>query len=427
MPSPSTEEIHISLVSEADPEVLYHVTLWFIAWLVFSLAIRGLMFLLERYKEFELQKKLLSRPYYCGIPLQEVCSPQKVQCCIMLDDQYKFDCIKCPAGHWVGRDALQSHIEFEAQKPLDVTGGKIKCPLCEHCYDDQSLAFFCDPEAFQAYQTMRRTKVHQEEKANILAQLAEDARKKERDADSKIIQEAIRNQFKIGDGEYYGYMCPTCGFGPVDHMECDDLKAHQGEFKDYGVEIDNCCPMCMWYGENKTDWGMWEGEFLEGEQLEATQKAVDEWKIPFEEFKHEALERLQELKSQLTVAQVSQRFSMLQEIAPREFPEVSENVSYCEEAEDPAEIMFQMRNAWCYSQRKKLSTELIKTMDCFRAKSLKSEFKYKDLKKQQTELVQELKDRREEMKENIQTGVKALGYEIVVTHPPPEDDDDDYF
>merc|ERR1712187_769401 len=97
----------------------------------------------------------------------------------------------------------------------------------------------------------RQAKVHKEAKANILAQMEEDTRKRERDAERKVIQEAIRNQFTMGNGQYYGYMCPTCGFGPVDHMECDDLKAHQGEFKDYGVEIDNCCPMCMWYGETK--------------------------------------------------------------------------------------------------------------------------------------------------------------------------------
>jgi len=430
MPSRSTEELHVSpsaLASRVDPEALYYVSLCLVLFFVTSLLLTGLMFVLEHYRQFQLQKKLLSRAYFSSTPLQDVCSSQKVQCCIMLDDQYKFDCIRCPAGHWVGRDALQRHIEFESQKPLDVTCGEIKCPLCEHRYDDQSLAFFCGPEAFQAYQKMRQTKVHQEEKANVLAQIEEDARKKERDADRKIIQEAIRNQFQIGDGQYYGYMCPTCGFGPVDHMECDDLQAHQGEFKDYGVEIDNCCPMCMWYGENKTDWGEWKGEFLEGEQLEATQKAVDEWKIPFEEFKHEALERLQELKSLITVASVNQRFSLLQEIAPREFPETSKNVSYCDEAEDPSDIMFNMRNAWCNTRRFNLTKELIKTMDAFRVKDLKSEFKYKTLKKEQKELVQELKDRREAMKENIQIGVKNLGYKIVVTHPPSEDDEEDYF
>jgi len=427
MPTHSTEELLISPTAEADAETLYYVTVGFLLFFLQAFATLGLWWLLQHYQKFLLQKTLLSRAYFCGTPLQEVCSRQKVQCCIMLDDQYKFDCIHCPEGHWVGVDALQSHVEFEAQKPLDVTGGRIKCPLCEHRYDDQSLAFFCDQEAFEAYETMRRTKIRQEEKAKILAEIAEDARKKEKEADRKLAQEAIRNQFKMGDGHYYGYMCPTCGFGPVDHMECDDLEAHQGEFIDYGIEIDNSCPMCMWRGENKTDWGEWKGEFLEGEQLEATQKAVDEYKIPFEEFKKEALERLHELKNLLAVAHVSERFALLQDIAPREFPETSENVSYCKEAEDPADIMFNLRNSWCSTRRSLLTKQLIKTMDAFRAKDLKSEFKHKTLKKEQTKLVQELKDRREDMKENIQIGVKNLGYKIVVTHPPSEDDYDDDF
>lgn len=421
-PIRSTEEIH----SKMDPEALYYVSLYFFGFLVTSKVITGIMFLVEHYKQFQIQKELLSRSYFCGTPLKEVCSPHKVQCCIMLDDQFKFDCIQCPEGHWVGRDALQNHVKFEAEKPLDVTGGKIKCPLCEHCYDDQSLAFFCGPEAFQTYQKMRQTKIQQEEKEKVLAQIEENAQRKEREAERAIIQEAVRNQFKAGDGLYYGFMCPTCGFGPVDHMECDDLVAHHGEFKDFGIEIDNSCPMCMWHGECKTQWGEWKGEFLEGEQLEATQKAVDEYKIPFEKFKDDAMMRLQELKHLLMKAQVSQRFSLLQEIAPREFPETSVNVSYCDKAQEPQEIMFQIRSHWCNVQQATLETHLIKSLDCLRTKNFQSEYSYKTLKKEQNDLVKELKDRRQDMKDKIQTAVKALGYTIEVTHPPSESDEEDF-
>lgn len=412
------------LVSQVDPEALYYVSLLFFGFLLSSFIITGIMFLVEHYKQFQLQKELLSRSYYAGIPLKDVCSPNKVQCCIMLDDQFKFDCIQCPEGHWVGRDALQNHIKFEAQKPLNVTDGKIKCPLCEHRYDDQSLAFFCGPEAFQAYQKMRGAKIHQEEKATVLAEIEEGARRKEREAERALIQEAVRNQFTAGDGTYTGYLCPTCGFGPVDHMECDDLAAHHGEFRDFGIEIDNSCPMCMWHGTNKTQWGKWQGEFLEGEQLEATQKAVDEFKIPFEEFKGEALIRLQELKTLLLHAQVSRRFALLQEIAgPREFPETA---CAFENPEDPEEIMFQIRCTWNNSRRAMLATDLKRTMESFKTSSFKSEYKYKTLKKEQTDLVEELNDRRQKMKDNIQTAVKALGYTIEVEHPPPESDEEDF-
>lgn len=345
----------------------------------------------------------------------------KVQCCIMLDDHYQFECISCPNDHFVGKASLQRYVQCESEKPLLKSEGKIKCPLCVSWYDDQSLAMFCEPETYKCYETMKRNKIHQDQKANVLAEMEANEKAEEK----KILQEAIRNQFRIGDGNYYGLKCPKCAFGPVDHMECGDLEAHHEEEKDYGVNINNSCPMCFWFGESKTEWGIWDGEFLDGIQLEETQAAVDEFKLPFEKFKDESLLRLQELKRLLMETQVCNRMALLQEIAPKELPEVSESASYINQAEDPHDIMYDLQIAYQPHERNRLMKHLINTMKAFQTKkwAKASELNYKALKKEQTEIDKLLAERRKEMEAGAQAAVAALGYEIEVEHPLPSDDE----
>ena len=38
--------------------------------------------------------------------------------------------------------------------------------------------------------------------------------------------ESMRAQFRTQEGTYRAYMCKRCGFGPIDHGKCNDLKAH---------------------------------------------------------------------------------------------------------------------------------------------------------------------------------------------------------
>jgi len=345
----------------------------------------------------------------------------KVQCCIMLDDHYQFECISCPNDHFVGKESLQRYVQCESEKPLVKSEGRIKCPLCVSFYDDQSLARFCEPETYKCYETMKRNKIHQDEKANVLAQMQVDEEAEQK----RLLQEAIRSQFRIGDGKYYGFKCPHCAFGPVDHMECGDLEAHHGEEKDYGVHINNACPMCFWFGNDKTEWGVWDGEFLDGKQLEETQAAVDEYKLPFEKFKDEALLRLQELKRLLTEAQISNRLALMQDIAPKELPEVSENAAYMDKAEDLQDIMYRLQRSYEYYERRALTTHLINSTKAYQVKkwAKPSELNYRELKKEQTELVKMLEERRKMMESSVQAAVKALGYEIIVEHPIGSDDE----
>ena len=41
-------------------------------------------------------------------------------------------------------------------------------------------------------------------------------------------------QFRRADGSYAAFMCKRCGYGPVDHGNCDDLRAHHHEARWHG-------------------------------------------------------------------------------------------------------------------------------------------------------------------------------------------------
>lgn len=66
------------------------------------------------------------------------------------------------------------------------------------------------------------------------------------------VQEALRKLFPNS------YMCGKCGFGPVDHVACTDLRSHHGE-KRGGAQICNACPKCAWFSPQVTDWPPWDG------------------------------------------------------------------------------------------------------------------------------------------------------------------------
>ena len=66
------------------------------------------------------------------------------------------------------------------------------------------------------------------------------------------VQETLRKLFPNS------YMCGKCGFGPVDHVACTDLRSHHGE-KRGGAQISNACPKCAWFSPQVTDWPLWDG------------------------------------------------------------------------------------------------------------------------------------------------------------------------
>ena len=72
----------------------------------------------------------------------------------------------------------------------------------------------------------------------------------------------VRAQFREADGTYRAWMCRRCGFGPVDHGKCLDLRSHHGERRG-GFVTSNACPACGWFVNERDGprgWWKWDGK-----------------------------------------------------------------------------------------------------------------------------------------------------------------------
>ena len=96
------------------------------------------------------------------------------------------------------------------------------------------------PDSFEAVQRKLLAAVHK-------ASAREGAMSSE-----AAVQVALRKLFPNS------YMCGKCGFGPVDHVACTDLRSHHGE-KRGAAQISNACPKCGWFSPQVTDWPPWDG------------------------------------------------------------------------------------------------------------------------------------------------------------------------
>lgn len=60
------------------------------------------------------------------------------------------------------------------------------------------------------------------------------------------------------------YQCPRCGFGPVTHAACYDLRAHHGDtVPGSRGKISNACPSCKFLASTRDAWNVWNGEVPE--------------------------------------------------------------------------------------------------------------------------------------------------------------------
>jgi len=56
--------------------------------------------------------------------------------------------------------------------------------------------------------------------------------------------------------------CARCGFGPVDHRGCSDLRTHHMEITTGGAsrsQVSNACPRCGWFTRELSNWPSWDG------------------------------------------------------------------------------------------------------------------------------------------------------------------------
>ena len=70
--------------------------------------------------------------------------------------------------------------------------------------------------------------------------------------DHRALSKALREQFPDA------YQCRRCGFGPVVHQACSDLRAHHGQ-QVGSSKISNACPKCGWFSAQLSHWPRWNG------------------------------------------------------------------------------------------------------------------------------------------------------------------------
>jgi hypothetical protein len=75
-----------------------------------------------------------------------------------------------------------------------------------------------------------------------------------RDAARRLLGEQLRAQFPNGR------QCGKCGFGPVGHADCGNLRSHHREHVRRGAVTNNACPRCGWFADNIRDWPKWNGQ-----------------------------------------------------------------------------------------------------------------------------------------------------------------------
>ena len=92
----------------------------------------------------------------------------------------------------------------------------------------EGLAGVEEPDSFEA---VRR---------RLLPQTLPSGGSESKRARAGLTQEVLRSLFSNS------YMCGKCGFGPVEHHHCADLRSHHGQEIGAG-RISNACPKCGWF------------------------------------------------------------------------------------------------------------------------------------------------------------------------------------
>lgn len=188
-----------------------------------------------------------------------------VQCQICRDNYRGFEGVLCCSAHFVCRSCfagyvrssvpkLDEGIDFDLFRREGHPDGGIRCPCATEAlgsaacsappYSEvevRSALEIFDPEAWERYCKLQ---------IRVADQCAF-----ERDAapnNDEVLREALLRYLPNAR------QCKKCGFGPVDHKDCSDLRAHHGQ-QIGSTHIDNSCPKCHWFTENIRDWPRWDG------------------------------------------------------------------------------------------------------------------------------------------------------------------------
>jgi hypothetical protein len=201
--------------------------------------------------------------------VQEPKTEESVQCCVFLDNYPRNECIGCSNGHWVHKKALEPYLNVELEKPIEYhqTRKGMKCPGCTETLRGERLLELLSPEMREKYLLLQERCAEKEKHEEEVAAKKPD--------DLAVLQESIRLQFTNGNGSFKGKMCPTCGFGPIEHFACENLRDHHHQRIAEGVHINNSCPLCTSFFKHIKTWKNWDGTFLSQERVDTVNKVKE--------------------------------------------------------------------------------------------------------------------------------------------------------
>jgi LSD1 subclass zinc finger protein len=140
--------------------------------------------------------------------------------------------VRCVQNHPIHRGCLDSLIEHKCKTVLLVPSASslIGCSICKAIFTHEQL-----------------TKGGGGTSKKLIDLLG-----KVNEADVALSKLDAEEQVKTGNSDCY--MCPKCNFGPVAHVACADLSAH-----DNRKGISNKCPKCSFFADSISKWKKWNG------------------------------------------------------------------------------------------------------------------------------------------------------------------------
>ena len=205
----------------------------------------------------------------------DVRSPTPATCAICFDNFPLSSGISCGNAHFECNGCLDTHVTTSLGRPLGqilATPGVVPCataPRCTAQFTFRDLCLNVPPSTFSLLMTVHteaavaRSITEIEESLGTRNEIARHRLTHEQMEEFRIPlrNQQLRTSLRLLDGTYAAYQCGNCGFGPILHANCADLRAHHGQRVAEGVTVNNGCPRCQWFSDDISNWPRWNGEF----------------------------------------------------------------------------------------------------------------------------------------------------------------------
>jgi len=162
-----------------------------------------------------------------------------------------------PTLEYSGRKAAGGRKAIDLMDATVVVPRAAWPPSFEVVTADGTAHRFCAPTMDEATGWLARLRETQERQKQALESSQEDRARQSEEA-----ARLLRARFAKADGSYAALMCSRCGFGPVEHHKCGDLKAHHNDinFGSRGGKTNNSCPCCGHFVSHVNGWKPWDGK-----------------------------------------------------------------------------------------------------------------------------------------------------------------------